>query len=224
MEIDRRLYGPSLRSRVGVRAAAATVLYLTGGLVVGFIAAIALDNIPIHIDEPLSITLAAVLFFAVMSFFSLRWARTMASISGIEARPRAVRVAGLSYPLVLTLTALALGAGEALFNLGIPIHVLFALLFVPAVMFVVAVVSVAWGVALKGWGLGAQLALRAAPLAGLGFFLVYLVMDAIGYRVGGPGAAERATMITVTFVGCLAAATVGGAALGAGLKRFATQS
>ena len=39
-------------------------------------------------------------------------------------------------------------------------------------------------------------------------------MEALGWQVGGPGAAERATMLTVLFVSNLGAALAGGAMLG----------
>ena len=39
-------------------------------------------------------------------------------------------------------------------------------------------------------------------------------MEALGWQIGGPGAAERATMLTVLFVSNLGAALAGGAVLG----------
>ena len=43
---------------------------------------------------------------------------------------------------------------------------------------------------------------------------VNLGMEALGWQVGGPGAAERATMLTVLFVSNLGAALASGAMLG----------
>ena len=190
MEVDRGAYRASIGPRLEVRSAAATVVYLTGGLVVAFVAAIAADNVPLHIHELLNHAVAALVLVAVMAVFSVRWARKMAEINGLTMSSRAVRAAGLSYPVVLTATALALGAGELLFGLGVPIHVLYGILFVPASAAVVGVVSLAWGRALGSWQLGGRLAIRAAPIAGLAFFLAYLLMDVVGYRVGAPGAEE----------------------------------
>jgi hypothetical protein len=42
-----------------------------------------------------------------------------------------------------------------------------------------------------------------------------LVMEAFGWQVGGPRAAERATMLTVMFTGNIVAALAGGAMLAA---------
>jgi hypothetical protein len=49
---------------------------------------------------------------------------------------------------------------------------------------------------------------------GAAFLLVNLVMYQLGYKVGAPGAAERATMLTVMMAGSLGAALAGGAAIG----------
>lgn len=51
-------------------------------------------------------------------------------------------------------------------------------------------------------------------VSGLTFLVVNRWMQAAGWVVGGPGAAERATMVTVLAVGALAAAIAGGTAQG----------
>lgn len=81
----------------------------------------------------------------------------------------------------------------------------------------------AWGKALRDWRLAGSLAVRSALPAALAYFLVYLLMDLIGYRVEAPGAEARATMITVTFVACLGAVFGGEAALGSGLRRYSLE-
>jgi hypothetical protein len=43
--------------------------------------------------------------------------------------------------------------------------------------------------------------------------VVNLLMEAAGWVVGAPGAAERATMLTVMFAGNLGAALAGGAVM-----------
>jgi len=214
-----RVYPEGTTSRVVVRAGLATVIYLGGGLALGFILGIAINNVPLLIDELLKNIAGALGLLTLVSLASHRSDSTMAGLSGWGDRPRAARIGGLSFPIALIVGALALSAGEGLFEIGIPIHILYGALFVPTSILIVAVVSLTWGRALRGWNLGGRLALGAAPLAGLAYLLSYLLMDTIGYRVGAPGAAERATMITVTLVACLSAAAVGGAALGTGLRR-----
>jgi len=72
--------------------------------------------------------------------------------------------------------------------------------------------GLALGIALCSWSLAAGLAFLAADLT----------MDALGWRVGAPGAAERATMITVLLVSSLGAALAGGAAIGLLLSQKST--
>ncbi|MGH2605892.1 MAG: hypothetical protein ACRDG5_04815, partial [Anaerolineales bacterium] len=66
-----------------------------------------------------------------------------------------------------------------------------------------------------------RMALRSAlscGLAGAGAFLgANLILDLLGWRVGAPGAAEKATMLTVLSLGSLAASFAGGGILGVSL-------
>jgi hypothetical protein len=55
---------------------------------------------------------------------------------------------------------------------------------------------------------------RVGLAAGLTFLAVNLTLESLGWVVGGPGAAERATMVTVLALGDLSAALVGGAVMG----------
>jgi hypothetical protein len=52
---------------------------------------------------------------------------------------------------------------------------------------------------------------------------VNLGLEALGWQVGGPGAAARATMLTVLFVSNLGAALAGGAMLGLRLAHQFTE-
>jgi hypothetical protein len=96
----------------------------------------------------------------------------------------------------------------------LPIHVVFTLLFAPAALVVASVGALALGVALKRRGLALRLALGSGLVAGLTFLVVDLLMDALGYRVGAPGAAERSTMITVMLTSNIAASLAAGGVIG----------
>jgi hypothetical protein len=88
------------------------------------------------------------------------------------------------------------------------------MLFVPAAFLIAGTSSLALGWALE-WGRAAPgLALRVGLVAALAFLAVDLSMEAAGWQVGAPGAAERATMLTVLFVSNIGAALAGGAMLG----------
>jgi hypothetical protein len=58
------------------------------------------------------------------------------------------------------------------------------------------------------------MAVRIGVSSGSVSLAVNLGMEALGWQVGRPGAAERATMLTVLFVSNLGAALAGGAMLG----------
>ena len=97
---------------------------------------------------------------------------------------------------------------------GVPIHVKFTLLFVPAT-FLVATIGASAILLVSGnrvrWF---PSALVAGAAAALSFLVVDLLLDALGFRVGAPHAVERATMLTVAFLGSAAAALSAGASLG----------
>jgi hypothetical protein len=67
---------------------------------------------------------------------------------------------------------------------------------------------------MKEW----RIALTTGAASALAFLIVYLAMDAAGWRVGSPGAARRATMLVVTALGSLSATIAAGAALGRQIK------
>jgi hypothetical protein len=73
----------------------------------------------------------------------------------------------------------------------------------------------AWGLALGRLARSVNpLLWRVGLVASVAFLVVNLVMDASGWVMGAPGAAKRATMLVVMFVGDLGSALAGGAALG----------
>jgi hypothetical protein len=86
---------------------------------------------------------------------------------------------------------------------------------VPAAFFVAAASAWIVGIGLRR---AASEQLRLALTTGLAaagaYFLVYLLMDFAGWKVGAPDAGKRATMLVVTGLGSLAAALAGGAAIG----------
>ena len=90
----------------------------------------------------------------------------------------------------------------------------------PAVVSCLSAGMEAYAHALPNWGarrighentgnsptLARRLAWRAGLAGGAAFLAVDLLMDALGWRVGAPGAAERFTMLTVMFTGDFVAA------------------
>jgi hypothetical protein len=96
----------------------------------------------------------------------------------------------------------------------LPIHRLFTLLFVPAA-FLIAATS-AWAISrgLKDNTLARSLFWQVGLVAAATFLIINLSMESLGWVVGAPGAAERATMVTVLILGDVSAALAGGALIG----------
>ncbi len=144
----------------------------------------------------------------------------MARLSGSQHVKRMAWAGALSFGPTVVLAGIALALLEGVFvgSAGastLPIHVVFGILFVPACFFVAGTTGLAVGVAVKDVALAGKLVLGAGLAAASAFLAADVFMDVIGWRVGAPGAASRATMLTVTTIGSLAAALAGGAAIGA---------
>ena len=184
MEFDGGIYKERTASGIALRAGLTTLIHLGGGLLLGFGVAFAVSSVPLHISEPVKNVFAALVMLVILVLASLRWGRKMAELGRLEDRPRAARIGGLSFAVALVVTALILPAGEIVLGRGVPTHVIYGVLFVPAAFLIVAATATAWGRVLRDWSLAGSLALRSAVPSSLAFLLVYLLMDVIGYRAG----------------------------------------
>jgi hypothetical protein len=101
----------------------------------------------------------------------------------------------------------------------LPIHNVFTLLFAPAAAIIAGVGAGALGIGMRDRTLALKLLWMCALTGGVAFLLVNLGLDAMDFRVGAPGAAERATMLTTAFLGNFSAALAGGGVIGAMLGR-----
>jgi hypothetical protein len=146
------------------------------------------------------------------------WGWAMARLVAPDQSRRMPWAGGLGFGPTFIIVALVLTTLEVILvqrgGTSLPIHIVFTLLFVPASAFIAAADGYALGIALKDWQLAGKLALGAGLTSALAFLVVILLMDTVGYRVGAPGAVERATMVTVLFVGIVASALAGGAVIG----------
>jgi hypothetical protein len=213
------------RSKSILLSALVTPLCLIGGLFAGgLLGTLIFEGLPGHMREGTRTAVAAVAALAGLLGGGALWGLAMAGIHRIENRRRVAWMSALGFGLATILIALALtrleiltveqGAGPQL-----PIHRLFTLLFTPAAALIAGAGAGAFGI---GAGLGrraTRLALTGALAGGLAFLCVNLLMEALGWVVGAPRAAERATMLTVMFSGNLAAALVGGAVIGMVMAR-----
>jgi len=210
--------------QVAIRSGLVTGLFLFGGLLVGFMAAIGFTGLPMHLPESARTLLAMAIVLGIVGFASAGWGRAMARLTGASQPRRMIKAGVLSFGPSLVLAGFILSSLEVVIiergsGPSLPVHVTFTILFVPAVFCVAGLGGLALGLAQGDWSLAWRCALGSGLAGSMAFLLVVLVMDQLGYRVGAPGAAARATMLTVMMTGNLGAALAGGAALGSILTK-----
>jgi hypothetical protein len=204
-----------------------TVATLFGGLLVGLFA----GNLVFAVVPGSSVTdpriqyelIAAIPTLIALGAGSAAWGRSMAPLAGAAPSKRMAWAGVLGFAPITLVMAFSLLALEPIaverFGARIPIHRVFTLLFVPTAFIISAVSAFAIGIGLRDGPLSRSLAWRVGLTGAVAFLTVNLVMEAAGWVVGAPGAAERVTMITVMSLGNLAAAFAGGAVLGLALGR-----
>lgn len=211
--------------RPAVVGALSTALSLVGGLLLGIMAGNLVFNLlPGHNftnPNPVSMAIAAIPALAGMFAGSALWGVLMGRLARSNQWQRMALAGGLSFAPIAITIAIALQLIEPIalrtYGAWLPLHRLFTVLFVPSA-FIIAGLS-AWGIGLglRNQRLAWQLLWQVGLVAALAFLIVNLVMEASGWVVGGPRAAERFTMLTVMSLGNLGAALAGGAVLGVGV-------
>ncbi|HEU5101865.1 MAG TPA: hypothetical protein VFU22_22745 [Roseiflexaceae bacterium] len=214
--LQKEQIAPPSRIRAATLGAALTVLVLAGGLIASFmISSATFQALSGRVPDSLTFTLAVLVFSASTLLSSALWGVGMAHLAQVPVSRRVAWAGIFGFVPITLLLIFGLQAAEPIvFRTNLPLHRVFMVLFVPSAGLIAATSSLAVGWAL-GWGRAAPaLALRVGLTAALAFLAVNLAMEALGWQVGGPGAAERATMLTVLFVSNLGAALAGGAMLG----------
>jgi hypothetical protein len=166
--------------------------------------------------EASHIALAALPAFTGFLAGSAVWGIWLGRLGGVAAWRRMAIAGMLGFaPATLVVSIglsviepLAIEAADAL-----PVHRVFTILFVPATSLVAGVSAAAIAAGLRRRGPAVPITRDTALAAGAAFLVVNLGMEAIGWVVGGPGAAARSTMITAMLAGLAAAALAGGAVL-----------
>jgi len=208
--------------KAAFQGAARTSLILFGGLMLGLIAGdLVFKVLPGHSlqnPNPLHVAIASIPALIGFLIGGAVWGSAMGRLAGVSDSRR-MGIAGLlGFGPVTILLAVGLSYVETIAGSGIlarlPIHRLFTLLFVPAAFLIAGTSAAALGYGLKDRSLARSLFWRVGLLAAAAFLTVNLGMEAAGWVVGAPGAAQRLTMVTVLFLGNLGAAISGGALLG----------
>jgi hypothetical protein len=202
-----------------LRAAWITARYLVPAVLVGGGLGAIFQRVPI----------SGLLSVGIVSVAAGSWGRSMVRLTDLGHERRVAWAAALAVGPSVVLVGVSLAAAESTLipqsaDASLPIHVVFSLLFVPAALLVAAIGGFALGSGARGVRLGASLAVRAGLSGGLAFLLIDLVMDALGWRVGGPHAGQRATMVVVTTLGTIGAALAAGGALGHRLSHYLAEA
>jgi MFS family permease len=205
-----------------LKGAFLTVLTLFGGMLLGIIlGTVVFESLPGHsVTNPsaLHVTLGAVPAVTGLLVGAAFWGVLMGRFSLANGQ-RQMALAGIlgfvPITIVLAFVLFALeGTIARYFGTELPIHRIFTLLFVPAAFLIAGTSAWALGRGLQDPALARRLMWQVGLAAALAFLLVNVVMEATGWIVGAPGAAERATMLVVMFAGNLGAALAGGGLLG----------
>jgi hypothetical protein len=203
-------------------SALGTMLWLIGGLLVGgAIGELVFNLLPGHSTTSPSVAhmlLAAAPALLGMLAGSAGWGVWVGRRAGAVDQRRMALAGALGFaPITITLgLALSLLEPVAVEKLGaqFPIARLFTLFFVPTAFLIAAVGAWAIGLGLGSRRLAWALGWRAGLAAAIAFLFIDLLMELLGWRVGAPGAAERATMLTVMFVSNIGAALAAGGTIG----------
>lgn len=215
-----------------LRGALLTLLTLFGGLLIGLVVGdLVFHILPGHnLANPSAVHVAIAALPALGGFLAggAAWGAAAGRLAGTPDTGRMALAGMLGFaPITITL-AIVLSFVETLAGTGLlarlPIHRLFTLLFVPAAFLIAGVSAWAIGRGLQNPILACTLFWQVGLTAGVTFLAANLLMESLGWVVGGPGAAERATMVTVLALGNLSAALAGGAVLGARLAEFRRES
>jgi len=206
--------------KFALRSAVLTLLTLFGGLLLGLLAGditfrlipgSSIDNVKLG-HAAVAAVPALVGFLAGGAF----WGIQMGSLVGSFDKRRMALAGMLGFGPVSIFLAVILGLAEPFLvqMIDLPIHRVFTLLFVPSVFLIAGTSTWSIGKALRdtplAWSLFWQVGLTAAAT----FLAVNLLMEALGWVVGAPGAAERATMVTVLAIGSIISALTGGGVMG----------
>jgi hypothetical protein len=208
-----------------IYAALATAFILILGIMLGIALGGALnERLPGHPTDLANILLPVIPAFGGVFAGGGAWGWTMSRITRAGERKRMAWAGALGFAPTLILVALALTLLENLIveqskGPPLPIHNVFTLLFVPAAAIIAGVGGLALGIGAQNRVLARRLLWQCALVGGSAFLVVNLGLDALGFRVGAPGAAERATMLTTAFLGNFVAALASGGVIGAILGR-----
>lgn len=196
-------------------SALVTALSLMGGVGVGVALAALVDRLPFHTPDQMLLLLVMIPIFGGGAL----WGCLLTRIHGLPNKMGASLAGGLGFGLsVIGAVTLLSRLEQVLIGQhrlsGVPVHIIFTMLFVPATFLVATLGGTAVLLVSGTPGNWLRTALMTGLTAAVSFLLMDFLLDSLGMRVGAPRAAERFTMLTVAFLGSTAAAFSAGGILG----------
>ena len=208
-----------------VFTALATAFILIAGFFLGAaLGAILNDRLPGHSTDLVNVLLSAIPALGAVFAGGAAWGLVMSRITHAGETKRMAWAGALGYgPTVIAVAIVLTFLENLIVEQGkgpqLPIHNVFTLLFAPAAAIIAGVGAFALGIGARDGVLARNLSWQCALAGGIAFLVVNLTLDAFGFRVGVPGAEQRATMLLTAFLGNFSAALVGGGMIGTMLGR-----
>jgi hypothetical protein len=203
-------------------------IILVLGILISFVIAVPIQALAPDLGEQAGLAIGLVLLVVCCASAAALWGCLISRLANSGFSHPIAIASAIAYTFALILALVFLGRLEPIVveerRLNLPIHVAYAVLFVPAALLVCALVGGAIGIAMKDVRLAKRLAWRSGATGALAFLLLDIVQDLLGRRVGGPNASATATMITVTLVCMLGAAIAASAAIGRTLAAHSGQA
>ncbi len=214
------------KTQVFLQGAWLTVSRLFGGLILGlFLGIIVFELIPgSSQDNPAPVHASIAALPVLIGFFGggAAWGISMAGLTGYPDRRKAAIAGLVGFSPISFILVVGLGMLEPMIvnavGPGVPIHRLFTILFTTAAFLIAGISSWTLAARLGVDGGAVRHGLVPGVTAAVTFLVVNLTMEAMGWVVGAPGAALRATMLVVMFTGNFFAAVTAGGVLGLTLR------
>ena len=207
-----------------------TAFVLIPGAILGLAAGgLVNQTLPGNPTDPLKLALTVLSGFIGMFVGGAVWGWSISRVTKAGAGRRMAVAGGIGFALSTIVIVLTLGFLEDLVveqqrGPQLPIHNVFTLLFVPAAAIGAGGCGAALGFGMRDRAMAGRLALMCAIGGACAFLVVNLTLDGLGLRVGAPGAAARATMLTTALLGNFAAALAGGAIIGYSVRGWKRQA
>ena len=211
-----------MSARIVWRSAISGLLLSLGTVVAGVLAMGLGQAVGQLIGDSVGRIVGVVLILLGLGMIGALWSRALTKVAKVPHTRRLLLATAAVNALGTIALVMVLGALEEDLvengNTTLTLHNLYTLLFVSAALISGAVMGATVGYCVGGAQMALRLMWRGALACAAAYLVLNVLQDVLGRRVGGPNAAETATMITVTLVCNIGSAMALSVALVSGLK------